>query len=366
MRALEGAAVARHQAAGAVGQEEPLVRIERHGVGALDAGHGGATALGEQEEAAVGRVDVQPEPLGGGEVGEGAQVVDRAGVHRARGADHQERREAGGAIGGDRGPQRFERQPEALVAGNGADVLGGEAGEHRRLLQRVVDLVGGVEGAAEKIRGEALAARGDERREVGERAAAGEKASGPTVVAHEVREPAHDVGLELRQRRRRLPDADVAVEAVGDQLGHRRVHQPASRDVREVARPGGVEALRRRALEDQVEQLLVGRGPLGQWLGERRGHLRGAFDVGGGLARERLEVRQEAREGALHQAADLGGVGLERGGHLYRWPRLITIPTSDSSSGRRSTSPRTAMTSAYLPGLTVPTSPSTFIARAGQ
>ncbi len=52
--------------------------------------------------------------------------------------------------------------------------------------------------------------------------------------------------------------------------------------------------------------------------------------------------------------------------YLYRAPCLTTMSTRCRSAMWRRTSPRTAMMSAYLPGVTVPTSRSTFIATDGQ
>ena len=60
--------VAGEQAAGAVGQEQSLVRVERDGVGALDAGQRGPAALGELEEPAVRGIDVEPQALIAGQV----------------------------------------------------------------------------------------------------------------------------------------------------------------------------------------------------------------------------------------------------------------------------------------------------------
>ena len=55
-----------------------------------------------------------------------------------------------------------------------------------------------------------------------------------------------------------------------------------------------------------------------------------------------------------------------RPANLYRAPCLTTMSTRCRSAMWRRTSPRTAMMSAYLPGVTVPTSRSTFIATDGQ
>jgi hypothetical protein len=59
------------------------VRIERHRVGALKAGQHCFPRGGQRGEAPVGRVDVQPEPFGGTDIGQAGQRIDGAGVGRA-------------------------------------------------------------------------------------------------------------------------------------------------------------------------------------------------------------------------------------------------------------------------------------------
>ena len=99
----------------------PLVEVEREGVGALEPAHG-IRVRAEREEAADGPVDVQPQPFGLGEVGDGLEVVDGAGVDGARRRDDGERLDAGGPVGGDGG-------------GEGVDVHGPVVA-HRDLAQR--------------------------------------------------------------------------------------------------------------------------------------------------------------------------------------------------------------------------------------
>ena len=89
MGAAQRLAVADEQRAGPVGQEEPLVRVEDDRVRALDPREGRRPSAGEEEEPAVGRVDVEPEPLARGEIRERRQVVDRARVRRAGVADDE-------------------------------------------------------------------------------------------------------------------------------------------------------------------------------------------------------------------------------------------------------------------------------------
>ena len=94
--------------------------------------------------------------------------------------------------------------------------------------------------------------------------------------------------------------------------------------------------------------------------------------------RDRLPMCDEKKDAAVADRQGLG-IGEEKTAlpalpavrpcpapHLYRVPRLTTMSTRCSRAMWRRTSPRTAMMSAYLPGVTVPTSRSTFIATDGQ
>jgi len=78
------------------------VRVERQRVGALHASVARDQRRVEHAEGAVGPIDMEPEPLGGGDVGERVERIDRAGVHGSRRADEQRRRRAGGTVGLDR------------------------------------------------------------------------------------------------------------------------------------------------------------------------------------------------------------------------------------------------------------------------
>src|SRR5690606_7419330 len=107
--------------AGAVGHEQALVRVEGDGVGVLDAGECGAAAFGELEAAAVGGVDVVPEVLVAGEVGQGRQRVDGAGAGGAGGAGQEEGAQAGGAVGGDEAGGGVGVHAQVGCGGYGAD-----------------------------------------------------------------------------------------------------------------------------------------------------------------------------------------------------------------------------------------------------
>ena len=105
-----------------------------------------------------------PQPFGGAQVGDRVERVDGAGVGGAGARHDRERRQAGGAIGGDRRPQVVHRQPVLRVARQAAHAVGHDAGELRRLQHRVMRLVGGVEHAAPDVGAEvALAGAQDAR-----------------------------------------------------------------------------------------------------------------------------------------------------------------------------------------------------------
>ena len=308
VRAPEGLAIAHQETARSIREEQALVGIERHRVGAIDPGERGAAAIGEREEAAVGRVDVEPEPLARGDVGEGRQIVDRAGAGGARARHEQERREARGAIAKDGGLDRRGDHAEAIVGGDLHHPLHREAGDERRLAHRVVRLLRGVDHAAQEIGRQPIAPRGDHGAEVGERAAGGEQAARARGQAEHAGEPLDDVLLDLREGGRGQPHAHVAVGGVGDQIGHRRVEEAAAGDVREVAGRGGVEARGDDPPEEQAQDPIERAATLGHRRGERARELLAA---GGGvhrLARQRLEVALDA----IHRLRDHVAHGLAR------------------------------------------------------
>ena len=334
VRAAESARVADEQRARAVGQEQPLVRIERDRVRALEPAEGVPPALGEDEEPAVGGIHVQPQPLRARELGRGLEVVHRARVRRARAHDQEEGTASGGPIRRHRLRQGIEANPESLVGGDGAHARRREPGQQGRLLDRVMRLVGCVEDAGEEVLGQALAAGGHERDEVGHRSAGGEEAEGGRRIAHHLAEPAADVRFELDQTRRGHPHADEAIGHVRDEVGDAGVEEPASGNVGEIAGAGGVEALRHRPLEESRQQLLVGRAILGQALAQRPRQLRRARDVGRGLARQGLDVRDQPLEGEPDEPP-----------HLRRGPSSSSLMARGrrphGMSSRRRARPRT-------------------------
>ena len=85
-------AVADQHAAGVVGDVRPLVEVEGDRVGALDPREARAELRAHHGERPEGPVDVEPQALALRDLRDRGEVVDGAGVDRARRADDQERR----------------------------------------------------------------------------------------------------------------------------------------------------------------------------------------------------------------------------------------------------------------------------------
>ena len=128
----------------AVGQEEPLVRIEYHRIGALDATEEPPALLGQQEEPAIRAVHVIPAPLPRGDVGDRVQGIHRAHVGRAGGGDDEPGTQPGSAVGRDGLGQRVGTHPIARVHGDSPHRGLREPGDPERLLDAMVRLVGEV------------------------------------------------------------------------------------------------------------------------------------------------------------------------------------------------------------------------------
>ena len=313
-RPSEGAgerrAVADEEGACAVGQEEALVRVERHRVALLDPPQEGRTFRGQPEEAAVGGVGVNPEAVPPGD-GEGlGQGVDGAGVRRAHVDDDEEGPPAPRAILPDGRVERLGDEAETPVGRQRAQARAGEAGEARGLGDAVVRLVGEVDDAVLEGLVQTLLSRGDEGAEGREGAAGGEDAARSRGQAHERAQPGDRRLLDLGQGGRGAAHAHVAVRGRGDEVGEGRGVDAAPRDVGEVAGAGCVVALRDRGLEP-AQDLVEGAAGLRNGLAERRAQELRAAEVVGGLGVEARDVvEDDAGYGAGH-LVELLPVGLE-------------------------------------------------------
>ena len=200
-RASQVAPVADQQRAALERLVEPLVRIERHRVGQLDARQRGAPALGDGGEPAVGAVDVEPDAAVAADAGQRGERVDRAGVRGARHAGGEQRRAAGAHVGVDGGGQRLGPQAPVAVCGQHAQLVGAEAEQARRAREGGVPLVGDVGDRAGGHRAEQRLARAGERRHVRRGAAAHEHAGRLLGVADPLLEPGEHDELEAARAR---------------------------------------------------------------------------------------------------------------------------------------------------------------------
>ena len=217
------------------------MRVERQRVGPRQPGQQRAKRLDQVEESAVGPVDMVPEARAFTQVGDRLERIDGAGVGRPRRRDDQERPQAGAAVGVDRVAQGIDPHAELLVDRDRSHPIGKDAGQPGRLDDRGMGLGRGVEDACADLGPELPLAGAEDGVEDGHRAAGGEQAAGGGWKAHPVAEPVEHIGLELHQRRGGLPDAGVAVGAVGDQVGECGREDAAAGDVGQVTGTGRVE-----------------------------------------------------------------------------------------------------------------------------
>ena len=288
------------------------MRVERDRVGALDALEAPAAALGQLEEAAVGRVHVQPEPLAPRPLRSRRDRPRRRcsscrhsrRPRTAAALPHAPPRPPGRARPGRAGAPASSARPRRCVA---------EAGQRGRLRHGGVRLAGDEEHAVEEVLAEQGVPRGHERREVRERAARREDAARLCGVAEQLAEPAADGHFELGARGRGLPDRREAVRHPADQVAERGRRQAAAGDVGEVAVPGRVVALCERGLE-QREHVRQRAPVLGDRPAQRLEHDVEPVEVGGRCRRPPFREREQLLDDGLDQFAELGRRRLEGDG----------------------------------------------------
>ena len=100
--------------------------VERDRVRPLDAAHGLPPSLREHEEAAIRRIDMQPQPLVFGHVGGATQIVDGPRVGGSRAGHEHEGPPAVFAVLGDAPPQVVEANLKVVVRGDGRVLFAGE------------------------------------------------------------------------------------------------------------------------------------------------------------------------------------------------------------------------------------------------
>ena len=236
----------------------------------------------EHGRPAVGRVDVQPQPVLGAQVGDRGQRVDGAGGGGAGRRDDHERPHAGPDVVGHGPAQVVEAHPVAVVGGDGAHGPLAQTEHVGRLGDRRVGLRGGVEHEAQAIHavpadvpvGARVASR-LERGQVRGRPAARHQAAGACRQAEPLRQPPHQMQLELGRGRRDRPSAHVGVESGRQQVARRAGDRARARHVRH--EPG--VAAQRRLLDDERTQQRAQVGDRERLGPDRQGGGRG--DIGG-------------------------------------------------------------------------------------
>ena len=198
------------------------MRVERHAVGALDAAEALAAPVGQLEEAAVGGVDVEPQAFVLRHVGDRVERIDRARVRRPRCRRDEERAQARRAVGADGVAQRVGVHPELGVGRHDPQVPARQAGDRGVLRHARVGLVSAVVDAVGEVLPQPGVPGRDHRRERPHRAARGQQPLRSFREVEQRAQPTGDVLLQLHHRRARLPQADVAVEALRQELGERR------------------------------------------------------------------------------------------------------------------------------------------------
>ena len=270
VRVDEQRRVADEQTPDAIWQEQALVCVDGHGVGALDAPQALTAPGGQGEEPAVRGVDVEPGAGIGCDVGQAVERVDAAGVRTARGGDDEERRSARGRVGLDRLRQLVRVTSPLGVGRDRPDRLRRDADQPRRLDHRVMHPLRGVHRPAGRITG--VGTRRDERRLVRERPARQQDATRGWRQAEEVRHPTEHALLHRDHGGRLERRAGEGVRAGGQQGGDRARVERAVRDEREVPARGLVPARGGdpdEPVEDPVEGLALGRRRLTGDLEER-------------------------------------------------------------------------------------------------
>ena len=271
-RPLQPGPVADQHAAALHRLVQPLVRVERHRVGTLEAGQRCFPLGGQRGEAAVGRVDVQPQPFGRADVGQAGQRVDGAGVGRSGAGAQGEGDAARAAVGPDGRGHRVRRQAPPAVGRQHPHLLRPQSHRPRGPGQRRVGLVRHVHhGAGRRPAGRL--ARDEQRGQVGGRAAVDQHARGAGGQPEPAAEPVDDLQLDLGRAGRFQPRAAVRV---GRGRGQLRRPGGEARDEGQVPGMIGARRVRQYVREYPGQHRAVVPGLLRRRAAEPRAHVRGA------------------------------------------------------------------------------------------
>ena len=215
-RALKRAYVLHQQAARLVRLEEPFVRVKPDGIGALDPAQEFLSLLGHHGEAAVRRVDVQPDAFRLAVVRHRFKRIDGPRAARSGVGAHRDGVEPRRAVLGHGACERLHVQAETPVACNPADALRPNANDLGRADLRTVTLVAHVHGRALGM-ARRFPCR-HERVEAGSRPSARQQPTRALRIADPAPDPVDDDQLKLAWAARRQLGALVHLMSGGHEV----------------------------------------------------------------------------------------------------------------------------------------------------
>ncbi len=259
-----------------VGHVHPLVGIGGDGVGAVHAREKRPEPRREHGQASIGPVGVEPEALAPAEIGDLAQGIDAARVHRARVAHDDRRVQARLPVRGHGLAQEVHADAERIVGRDLAELAQADAEQVHRLVHAIVDLIGGVDDHARQgaqallahvARGFRAARRG-QGREVRHGSARGQDALGALWETEDLRQPPHDQRLHVDRGVVAAPA--VGIHGRGEIVGHGAQGIGGGVDEGEEPRVGVAEGVGQDPLAHEGQHVVGGATVAGQWLFEER------------------------------------------------------------------------------------------------
>ena len=180
---------------------QPFVRVERQGIGQRQS----MELLGRSQggQPSVGAIDVQPQTLAPGEVGDLRQGIDRAGDDAAGAGHDGDRRVSSFAVGGNSGLERIRPHPECVVDRDQAQIVAADAKHRDGLRNGHVHLFGSIDDAGPRaclVGRELCFSRHCQRHHVRRRTAAAQAARKATA-ADRFRQPADHGAFDRHSRR---------------------------------------------------------------------------------------------------------------------------------------------------------------------
>jgi len=262
---------------------------------------------------------VEPQPLGGAQVGERVERVDHPRAHRARARRHAERPPARRAIRRDGVAEGGWIHPPSVVDADGVDQLGAQAKELRGLLNAAVPLGGDVEDQRRPRALEPLAphvpavlggrplARRRQRDQRGRGGAAGQQPHAAVGgEPDQLHEPAHGGPLDVDGRVVAAGAARVQgrrQEVGEDADGRRRRVHPA-----EESRVAVAHRVREDGRAEALEDRLGAGAGIAEGLLDERGALVGHHGLEDRPRPNRREIVGHEVDGLVSQPAEVLGI----------------------------------------------------------